>query len=109
MVTVAAVAVSCIVPGAMLSQPLRAAGGVAIVTGTMPAPSGSECAAVACNRGSASSSVPLPGLGLAGTILAGDLVVLALCSAVRRRSGVPALPAGSPFTLYRPPQLIFSA
>ena len=108
MVTLAAVAVSCIVPRAMLPQTPPAAGGVAIVTGATPAPSGSECAAIACNRGSASSSVPLRSLGLAGLILAGALVVLALCAALRR-SSVPALSAGSPFPLYRPPQPIFAA
>jgi hypothetical protein len=103
-VTLAALAVSCAVPGSMLSQPPPQAGAAAIITAAAPAPSGSECAAVACNRGSPSSSVPLPSITLAGTIAAGILVALALCALRRQRHVATPLPTGSPSPLFRPPQ-----
>ena len=101
--TLGAVAVSCLVPGSMLAQPTGAPGTTAIVT-QAAVPSGSECAAVSCNRGSSSSSVPIPSLALAGTLAAGILVLLALSAARRHRPGAVALPAGSPLRLLRPPQ-----
>jgi len=104
-VTLAAVAVSCLVPGSMVSQPPPQAGGGTIITAAAPSPSGSECAAVSCNRGSPSSTVPLPSITLAGTIAAGLLVVLALCAFRRPRRGAALLPAGAPSPLFRPPQL----
>jgi hypothetical protein len=107
-VTLAAVAVSCLVPGSMLAQPAGAAGAAAIVTAA-PVPSGSECAAVSCNRGSSSSSVAIPSLALAGTLVAGILVLLELSAARRTRPGAVALPAGSPARLLRPPQNLLFA
>jgi hypothetical protein len=104
LVTLAVVVVSCLVPGAMLSQPTQALGTAAIVTAGAPAPSGSECAAASCNRGSPSSSVPVPSLTLAGTVAAGILVLLALRTLRRLRPGAIALPAGTPSPLLRPPQ-----
>jgi hypothetical protein len=105
----AALAVSCLVPGSMLSQPVPRVGGAAIVTPVTAAPTGSECAAVSCNRGSPSSTVPLPGITLAGAIAAGVLVLLALHAVRRRRRTVTALPAGSPSLLLRPPQLLLAS
>ncbi|MGA2474725.1 MAG: hypothetical protein ABSG39_14750, partial [Acidimicrobiales bacterium] len=101
LVTLAAVAVSCLVPGSMLAQPPAQADGAAIITTAAPVPTGSECAAVACTRGSPSSSVPLPSVTLAGTIAAGLLVVLALCAFRRPRRGAALLPAGAPSPLFR--------
>ena len=63
LVTVAALAVSCLVPGSMLSQSTPAAGTIATAV-AVPAPSGSDCAAVSCNRGAPSSPVrPEPHTG----------------------------------------------
>lgn len=107
-VTLAAVAVSCLVPGSMLSQPTRATGAT-IVTAVTPAPSGIECAVVSCNRGSPSSSVPVLSLALAGTITAGVLVLVALRTVRRLGLAAVALPAGSPSRLLRPPQRLPSA
>ena len=108
LVTLAALAVSCVVPGSMLSQP-PPAGRAAMVTALAPAPSGSECAAVSCNRGSPSSTVPLPSISLAGTIAAGILVLLALFAVRRaRRLRAPCLPA-RPSPLLRPPQHLVCA
>jgi hypothetical protein len=106
LVTLVALAVSGLVPG---SQPRLQADGGAIVTTAVRAPSGSECAAVACNRGTPSPSAPLPGITLAGTIAAGSVVVLALCPRRRRRRVATSLPTGSPSPLFRPPQLGLSA
>jgi hypothetical protein len=93
----------------MLSQPPVQPGGGAIITAAVPAPSGSECAAVSCNRGSPSSTASLPSITLAGTIAAGLLVVLALYAARRARRGAAVLPAGSPMRLLRPPQRVLPA
>ena len=108
LVTLAALAVSCVVPGSMLSQP-PPAGRAAMVTALAPAPSGSECAAVSCNRGSPSSTVPLPSVSLAGTIAAGMLVILALFAVLRARRRTGSLPAGTPSPLLRPPQHLVCA
>ena len=108
LVTLAALAVSCVVPGSMLSQP-PPAGGAAMVTAPAPAPSGSECAAVSCNRGSPSSTAPLPSVSLAGTIAAGMLVLLALFAVLRARRHAGSLPAGTPSPLLRPPQRLVCA
>ena len=70
---------------------------------------GVQCAAVACSRGSLSSTVPLPGITLAGIVAFAALVVLALCTVRRRRPGPGVLPAGSPSLLLRPPQHLISA
>jgi len=107
-VTLAALAVSCVVPGSTLSES-PTAGGAAIVTALAPAPSGSECAAVSCNRGSPSSTASLPSISLAGTIAAGILVLLALFAVRRARRLAGTLPAGTPSPLLRPPQRLVSA
>lgn len=106
--TVAAMAVSCLVPGTNLSES-PTAGGAAIVTAVAPASSGSGCAAVSCNRGSPSSTVPLPSLSLAGTIAAGVLVLLVLFAVRRARRGAGTLPDGTASPLLRPPQLVICA
>ncbi len=108
-VTLAAVAVSCFVPGSMLSQPLPQAGSGTMITAAAPSPSGIECAVVSCNRGSPSSTVPLPSITLAGAIAAGILVTLTLYTLRRVRHGVVVLPAGSPSALLRPPQHLLPA
>jgi len=108
LVALAALAVSGLVPGSMLSQPRLQVDGATIIT-AVPAPSGSGCDAVACNRGTPSSSTSLPGITLVGTIAAGSVVLLALCPRRRRRRVVTALPTGSPSPLFRPPQLDLSA
>ena len=107
--TLAAVAVSCLVPGSMLSQPPVQAGSAAIMTPAAPAASGSECAAVSCNSGSPSSTTSLPSITLAGTLAAGLLVVLALCTVRRTRRGAAVLPAGLLPRLLRPPQHLLPA
>ena len=110
LVSVAAVAVSCLVPGSMLDRTTPAPGIGAIVTaGAVPLPSGSECAAVSCNRGSPSFSAPVPNLTLAGTIAAGLLVVLSLRTVRRARRRAAVLPTGSSSPLLRPPQHLISA
>ena len=106
--TLAAVAVSCLVPGSMLSQPPVRAASAAIITVAAPAASGSECAAVSCNRGSATSTASLPGITLAGTLAAGLLSVLTLRTVRRVRRGT-VLPAGSLTRLLRPPQHLLPA
>ena len=108
LVTLATVAVSCLVPDFMPSQPPTSAG-AAIVAAPQAAPPGSQCAAVACSRGSLSSTVPLPAITLAGTVAFAALVVLALGTVRRRRPGPGDLPAGSPSLLLRPPQDLISA
>lgn len=108
LVALAALAVSGLVPGSMFSQPGLQPDSGAIIT-ALPAPSGSECDAVACNRGTPSSSVPLPGIALVGTIAAGSVVLVALCLQRRRHRVATALPTGSPSPLLRPPQLDLSA
>jgi len=107
LVTLAALAVSCVVPGSVLSQ-APPAGRAAMVTALAPAPL-SECAAVSCNRGSSSSTVPLPSVSLAGTIAAGMLVILALFAVLRARRRAGSLPAGTPSPLLRPPQHLVCA
>ena len=106
--TLAALAVSCVVPGSMLSQS-PTAGAAAIVTALAPSPSGSQCAAVSCNRGSPSSTVPLPSISLAGTIASRILVLLALFAVRRARRVTGTLPAGTPSPLLRPPQRLVCA
>jgi hypothetical protein len=93
----------------MLSQPPVQAGGAAIITAGVPAPSGSECAAVSCNRGSSSSTASVPSITLAGMLAAGLLVVAALCGVRRVRRGATVLPAGSLTRLLRPPQHLLAA
>jgi hypothetical protein len=93
----------------MLTQPPLQSGASAIITAAAPAPSGSECAAVSCNRGSPSSTASVPSITLAGTIAAGILVLLALCAVRRVRRGTSVLPAGSPTRLLRPPQALLLA
>lgn len=109
LVTLAAVAVSCLVPGSMLSRPPPTSAGAAIVTAPEPAPSGSECAAIACNRGPASSTVPLAGMALAGIVATAALVVLAPCTVRRTRREPDTLPSGSRSPLLRPPQHLIAA
>jgi hypothetical protein len=93
----------------MLSQPLPQAGSGTMITAAAPSPSGIECAVVSCNRGSPSSTVPLPSITLAGAIAAGILVTLTLYTLRRVRRGVVVLPAGSPSALLRPPQHLLPA
>jgi hypothetical protein len=110
LVTVAAVAVSCLVPGSMLTQTTPAPSIGTIVTAVaVPLPLGGGCAAVSCNRGSPSSPVPVPSLTLASTIAAGLLFVLALCVVRRARVRAAVLPTGSSSPLLRPPQHLISA
>jgi len=106
-VSLAALAVSCVVPGSTLSE--TPTGGAAIVTALAPAPSGSECAAVSCNRGSPSSTASPPSISLAGMIAAGILVLLALFAVRRARRLAGTLPAGTPSPLLRPPQRLVCA
>ena len=107
LVTLAALAVSCVVPGFVLSQ-TPPAGRAAVITGVAPAPS-SECAAVSCNRGSSSSTAPLASVSLAGTIAAAMLVLLAPFAVLRARRCAGNLPAGTPSPLLRPPQHLVCA
>jgi hypothetical protein len=107
-VTLAVLAVSCVVPDSALSQS-PTAGGATIVTALAPVPSGSGCAAVSCNRGSSSSTVPLPSISLAGTIAAGILVLLVLFAVRRARRVTGTLPAGTPSPLLRPPRRVVGA
>ena len=107
LVTLAALAVSCVVPGSVLSQ-TPPAGRAAVITGVAPAPS-SECAAVSCNRGSSSSTAPLGSVSLAGTIAAAMLVLLAPFAVLRARRCAGNLPAGTPSPLLRPPQHLVCA
>ena len=108
LVTFAALAVSCVVPGSTPSQS-PTAGGAAIVTALAPFPSGSQCAAVSCNRGSPSSTVPLPSIGLAVAIASEILVLLALFAVRRARRVTGTLPAGTPPPLLRPPRRLVCA
>ena len=108
LVTLVAVALSCLAPDSMLSRPPTSAG-AAIVTAPVPPPSGSACAGVACSRGSPSSTVAIPGITLAGDVASTALAVLALCTVRRRRPGPGVLPAGSSSLLLRPPQHLIYA
>ncbi|MGO9853760.1 MAG: hypothetical protein ACLPYY_01760 [Acidimicrobiales bacterium] len=105
MAAAAAVAMCCLVPGAMVS--LAPAVGAATVVAPTPPPV-SNCAVVSCNRGSP-PSVPLPALAVAGIFTMGTAVLAALWHRRRRRVGLVALPAGSPTPLLRPPQRLLPA
>jgi hypothetical protein len=104
----AAVVVSCLVPGAMLSQAPSASGVASIeaVTPTATGSASSACAAVACNRGSTSAPAAMPSLALAGALAAGVLVVVAARAARRAPKTKSVLPAGVSWRLLRPPQLL---
>lgn len=107
MVALAAVTVGCLVPGSMVSQTPWASR-TASIEAAASAPSGSACAAVACNRGSTSAPLPLPSGAVAG-ILAAEALFFLLTHMVRRaRRTAKALPDGNPLRLLRPPQLTFS-
>lgn len=109
LVALTALAVGCLAPGAMLAQPTPSQGSGTIAIPAASAPSGSECAAVSCDRGSPSAPAPVPSLALAGTLAAGALVLLTIRSTRRRRRGAISLPAGSPTRLLRPPQRLLCA
>jgi hypothetical protein len=80
----------------------------ASIEAAVPAPSGSECAAVACNRGSTSAPLPLPGLAIAGMLGAAALFFLIMQMVRRTRRTAEPLPDGNPLRLLHPPQLFFS-
>jgi hypothetical protein len=103
------VAIGCLVPGSMISEPAPLARTVSIIETAAPSLSGSECAAVSCQHGSPSSPAPVPSLALAGAIAALTLVVLSIGTFRRLRPVRIALPAGVPLRLLRPPQPIRSS
>lgn len=107
LVALAAVTVACLVPGSMVSATPSAPRSASIET-TTPTPSGSECAAVACNPGSPSASSLAPCLVLAATLAAGALFVRFTRVIRRERKASGTLPEGSPLRLLRPPQLALS-
>jgi hypothetical protein len=107
LVALAAVTVGCLVPGSMVTQTLSGSR-TARIEAAIPAPSGSECAAVACNRGSTSAPLPLPGVAVAGMLGAGALFFLVMQMVRRARRIVEALREGNPLRLLHPPQLSFS-
>jgi hypothetical protein len=109
LVALSALALGCLAPGASIAQPAPRPVPGTIATPAAPAPSGSECAAVSCDRGSPTAPAPAPGLALAGTLAAGTLVLLTICAVRRRRPATTSLPAGSPTRLLRPPQLALCA
>jgi hypothetical protein len=107
LVALAAVTVGCLVPGSMVTL-TPTASSAATIEAAAPAPSGSECAAVACNRGSTSAPLPPPGVAVAGMLAAGALFFL-LTQLIRRARGTAeALPEGNPLRLLHPPQPTFS-
>jgi hypothetical protein len=104
LMALAAVVVSCLVPGSMLSE-VPAAARVASIEALAPSASGSNCAAVACNRGTTSSPAAAPSVALAGTLAAGILIVLLARTARRGHKTRLVLPEGAPARVLRPPQL----
>jgi hypothetical protein len=107
LVALAAMTVGCLVPGSMVTQ-TPAAYRTASIEAAAPAPSGSECAAVACNRGSTSAPLPLPSVAVAGMLAAGALFFLLTHMVRRARRTATALPLGNPLRLFHPPQPAFS-
>jgi hypothetical protein len=103
LVACAAVAVACFLPGSLLSQPTAAARSAAIEAAEV-ASSGNGCAAVSCERGGPTVSVPLPTVTLAGVLAAEIVAVFLIRSRRRRRDLFLPLPSGSPVRLLRPPQ-----
>jgi hypothetical protein len=103
LVAFAAVAVTCFLPGSMLSHPTAAARSAAIEASEL-ASSGNGCAVVSCERGGPTVSVPLATVTVAGVLGAG-MVTLSLTRTRRRfRDLSLPLPSGSPLRLLRPPQ-----
>jgi hypothetical protein len=100
----AAVVVSCLIPGSMLSEAAPISRTVSVLEATSLAPSGSECAALSCQRGSPSTPAPVPALALACALAFAALVALSVGAFRRSRPARIALPAGIPLRLLRPPQ-----
>lgn len=107
LVLLAALTVACLVPGSMVSES-PAASLSASIEPAAPTPSGSECAAVACNPGSPSAPTPAPPLALADILAAGATFVLLTLVVRRKREKTEDLPQGNRFPLLRPPQQAFS-
>lgn len=107
LVALAAVTVACLVPGSMVTAS-PAASHSASIEPAAPTPTGSECAAVACNPGS--PSVPTPALCLAvAAILAAEALFVLFTGVIRgERKSSFTLPQGNPLRLLRPPQPAFS-
>lgn len=109
LLALAAAVVACLVPGSMLSEAAPISRTVSVIEATSPAPSGSECAALSCQRGSPSSPAPVPALALAGALTFATLVPLSVGGFRRLRPVRTALPSGIPLRLLRPPQLTRTA
>jgi hypothetical protein len=107
LVALAAATVACLVPGSMVWES-PATSRSASIEPAAPTPSGSECAAVACNPGSPSAPTPAPPLAVAGILAAGALFVLVTRLVRRKRQTTQDLPRGNPLPLLRPPQLALS-
>ena len=102
--TLAALAVSCVVPGSMLSQS-RDRRWRCHRHCTRACPIGERvCRCVVQSGVAVVDRCRLPGISLAGTIAAGIVVLLALFAARRARRVTGTLPAGTPSPLLRPPR-----
>ncbi|HSZ38033.1 MAG TPA: hypothetical protein VK773_13145 [Acidimicrobiales bacterium] len=100
----AALTVSCLLPGSLLTS-APPAGRVAAIELAVPAVGSVNCAAVICNRGTPSAPGLVPAVSVAVALLSGLFLVLVATAVRRRRRPCAALPTGNPLRLLRPPQL----
>jgi len=103
LVAVAAVALSLCAPGSLLTQ-APGASRTASIEALVPTPGGSECAAVACNRGAPANPGAVPTVTVVGVLVAAWASITLRRTWRRTRATRFALPAGSPLDLLRPPQ-----
>jgi hypothetical protein len=108
LVALTAVIVSCLTPGSLLQQVPVVPRTAAIETVAADA-SHTQCAAVACNRGSSSSAVPFSPMSLAGMQATPASAPPAIQGRHQEPAGRIELPAGISNQLLRPPQTILSA
>ena len=103
-----ALTVSCLLPGSLLTQ-ARPSARTATIEAAGSDLAGSNCAAVICNRGTPSAPAQVPTGPLVAAVISSAFVALVAMAVRRRRRPSAPLPTGSPFPLFRPPQLAFSA
>jgi len=103
-VALAALAVTCFVPGSMLTRAMAGERLASIeAVSASSAPSG--CAVASCNRGSAFASGGVPTIALAGTLAIGCSAVPSVRRARRRHARAMVLATGVLQTLLHPPQV----